>query len=108
MNLESVIQSEVSQKEKNKYERRYMESRKMVLMNLLAGQEQRCRHRERAVDTGWEGEGGQTESGPDIHSPTCRELVGLQRSTGASAGVRGARKTWVRGFRGRTHMYTNG
>ena len=52
MNLESVIQSEVSQKEKNKYEQRYTESRKMVLMNLLAGQEQRRRRRERAVDTG--------------------------------------------------------
>ena len=34
---ESVIQSEVSQKEKNK--RIYMESKKMVLMDLVAGQE---------------------------------------------------------------------
>ena len=35
MNLKSVIQSEVSQKERNKYrtERTYMESKKMVLMN---------------------------------------------------------------------------
>ena len=42
MNLESVIQSEVSQKEKNKYRiltHIYMESRKMVQMNLLPGQE---------------------------------------------------------------------
>ena len=44
MDLESVIQSEVSQKEKNKYcilTHIYMESKKkkMVLMNLLAGQE---------------------------------------------------------------------
>ena len=42
MNLESVIRSEVSQKEKNKYcvlMHIYMESRKMVLMNLVSGQE---------------------------------------------------------------------
>ena len=35
-----------------------MESRKMVLMNLFAGQKQRCRHRDRLVDTVGEGEGG--------------------------------------------------
>ena len=42
MDLESVIQSEVSQKEKNKYHMLtiYMESeKKKVLMNLVAGQE---------------------------------------------------------------------
>ena len=40
MDLESVIHSEVSQKEKNKYcvlTHIYMESRKMVLMNLVSG-----------------------------------------------------------------------
>ena len=48
MNLEPVAQSEVSQKEKNKYctVNIYMESRKMVLMNLFSGQEERLRHRE--------------------------------------------------------------
>ena len=41
MNLEPVIQSEVSQEEKNKYHilMHNMESRKIVLMNLFAGQE---------------------------------------------------------------------
>ena len=42
MNLEPVIQSEVSQKEKNKCSILiyiYMESGKMVLMNLFAGKE---------------------------------------------------------------------
>ena len=44
MNIESIIQSEVSQKEKNKYQilvhiSIYMESGKMVLMNLFAGQQ---------------------------------------------------------------------
>ena len=45
MDLESVIQSEVSQKEKNKYHMlthiygTKKKKRKMVLMNLVAGQE---------------------------------------------------------------------
>ena len=39
MNLESVVQSEVGHKEKNKYHilRIYIEPRKMVLMNLFSG-----------------------------------------------------------------------
>ena len=48
-NLELVIQNEISQKEKNKYRilrHIYMESRKMVLINLFARQEYRLRHRE--------------------------------------------------------------
>ena len=41
VNLEPIIQSEVSQKEKNKYHilMHRCESRKMVLMNLFAGQQ---------------------------------------------------------------------
>ena len=41
MNLESVIQSEVSQKEKDKYHMlsHIYGSRKMMLMNLFAGQQ---------------------------------------------------------------------
>ena len=44
MDLESVIQSEVSQKEKNKYHMLthtygILKKRKMVLMNLVAGQD---------------------------------------------------------------------
>ena len=41
MNLEPVIQSEVSQKEKNKYHilTHILESRKIVLMNLFEGQD---------------------------------------------------------------------
>ena len=41
-NLECIIQSEVSQKDKNKYgilTHIYMESRKIVLMNLFTGQQ---------------------------------------------------------------------
>ena len=50
VNLEAVIQSEVSQKEKNKYcilTRIYVESRKIVQMNLFPWQEERFRCRER-------------------------------------------------------------
>ena len=49
MNPEPIIQSEVSQKEKDKYcilMHIYMESRKMVLMNPFAGQQWRRRRRE--------------------------------------------------------------
>jgi len=36
-----------------------MESKKMVLMNLFAGQQWRCRHREQIYHwSGWEGEDG--------------------------------------------------
>ena len=62
MNLEPIIQSEVNQKEKNNYHiliHIYMESRKMVLMNLSAGQQWRCRLRKqtcghRAGRRGWD------------------------------------------------------
>ena len=49
MNLEPIIQSEVCQKEKDKYHivyRTYMEFRKMVLKNLFTGQQWRNRHSE--------------------------------------------------------------
>ena len=53
-------QSEVSQKEKNKYcvLNIYMESRKMLLINLFARQQQRDRNRERTC-----GHGGQVGEG---------------------------------------------
>ena len=63
MNLEPVIQTEVSQKEKNKYWNIYMEFRKMVLMNLVEN---------RVVDTVGKGEGGMNwESGIDIYTLSC-------------------------------------
>ena len=47
MNLEPIIQSEVSQKDKDKYRiLTYTESRKVVLKNLFTGQQWRNRHRE--------------------------------------------------------------
>ena len=50
----------------------YMESRKMVLMNLFAGQEQRHRCREQTVDTAREGEGGMNwENSTEIYILPC-------------------------------------
>ena len=47
MKLEPIIQNEANQKEKDKYRiPMYMESRKMVVKNLFAGQQWRNRHRE--------------------------------------------------------------
>ena len=65
MNLEPVKQSEVSQKEKNKYSllthtHIHVESRKMVLMNRFAGKEWRCRCRARTC-----GHSGDTVSRTD-------------------------------------------
>ena len=50
INLEPIIQSEVSQKERKTY-RIYMEYRKVVLMNLYAGQQWTLRLEKRLVDT---------------------------------------------------------
>ena len=65
MNLEPIIQTEMSQKEKNKYCIRtyiYTESRKMVPMNLFAGQQWRHRHREQTYGHG-SGSGQEGEDG---------------------------------------------
>ena len=49
MNLQPIVQSEVSQKEKDKYHILmyiYMESRKMLMKNLFTEQQWRISHRE--------------------------------------------------------------
>ena len=48
MNLEPIIRSEVTQKEKYKYciLAHYMEFKKMIPMVLLVGQQRRHRHKE--------------------------------------------------------------
>ena len=64
MNLEPIIQSEVSQKEKYQYliaTHIYTPSRKMVLMNLFAGQQWRSRYREQACGHSSGRRVGQTE-----------------------------------------------
>ena len=55
--LESVIQSEVSQRKTNMvYSHTHTKSRKMIQMNLFAGLEWKRRHRERYVNTEGKGE----------------------------------------------------
>ena len=51
MDLESAIQSEVSSKEKNKYINIYVESRKMVQMNLLQSRNRDTDVEHKLVDT---------------------------------------------------------
>ena len=53
MDLESAIQSEVSSKEKNKYINIYVESRKMVQMNLLQSRNRDIDIESKRVDTKW-------------------------------------------------------
>ena len=83
MNLEPVIQSGVSQKEKNKYCLLIcisMESRKMVLMKLFAGQQWRCRHREQTVDTVVVGESGMNgESSIDMCILSCVKQIASEK-----------------------------
>ena len=90
---ELVIQSEISQKKKNKYHiltHTYMESTEVVPMNLFVGQ-----GRDADVDTDlgtqWEEEGGKNwESGIDIYILLCvRQMASGKRlyKTGAQLGA---------------------
>ena len=60
MNLEPIIQSEVSQKEKHQYSTLciYMEFRKMVMATLYARQERDTDGKNRLLDSVGEGKGG--------------------------------------------------
>ena len=56
MKLEPIVQSEVSQKEKDKHHvLMHIESRKMVPKNLFAGQRWRNKHREQTYGHGERG-----------------------------------------------------
>ena len=72
MDQESIIQSKVSQKQKNEYHI-YIKSRKMVQMHLFAGQEQREMQMWRmGMWIRLEEEGGMNfESSVDSHSLAC-------------------------------------
>ena len=62
MNLEPIIQSEVSQKEKDKYHTLMHISRRIVLRNLFTGQQWRNRHREQTYGHGERGREGEVYS----------------------------------------------
>ena len=90
-----------------------MESRKMVLMKLFAGQEERHRHREWTCGQSGEGESGSSrDSSIDINAVPCVKQAARRKllyNTGSSA--RGSGTTlragmggWERGSRGRGYM----
>ena len=84
MNLEPIIQSKVSQKEKDKYHILmyiYMESRKMVLINLSARQKQRHRHKEWIYGHRWGRRGvGRIESSNETFGLSCVKLLNWCKS----------------------------
>ena len=121
MNLQHIIQSEVSQKVKNKYVYSciYVESRKKVLMNLSTGQQWRCRHREQTCGHSggrrgwnWIKSSVETYSLPYVKLDSqwkfaewCRELksVALWQPRGE-----GGIGSWEGSLRGRGHTYIYG
>ena len=77
MNLEPIIQSEVSQKERDKYlilTYIYTESRIMVLKNLFPGQQWRKRHREYTYGHGERGGEGEMyrKNNMENYITTCK------------------------------------
>ena len=76
VNLEPIIQSEVSQKEKDKHHIQCicMESRKMVPRNLFAGQQWRNRHKEQTCGHGGRGGVGEMygKSNMEIYIIICK------------------------------------
>ena len=73
INPEPIVQSEVSQKEKDKYEHMYMESGKLVLTNLSAGQQWRCRHGEETCGHNkGRRRGANGESSRETYSTVCK------------------------------------
>ena len=78
MNLEPILQSEVSQKEKDIiYECIYMESRKMVLKDLFAGQQWKNRNREQTYGHGKRGGEGEMygKSNMEIYITICKIIA---------------------------------
>ena len=66
----------------------YVESRKTVLLNLFAGQEERCSCREWTCGHGGRGGGMNWEIEIDVHAPPCVKQPAsgnLWYSTGSSA-----------------------
>ena len=76
MNLELIIQGEVSQKEKDKYRilKHMCRIRKIVLKNLLTGQQWRNRHREQTYGHGERGGEGEMhgKSNSETYTNICK------------------------------------
>ena len=92
-----------------------VESRKMVLMNLSAGQQRSRRHRDRLADPACEGEGGQTNSSTEIYtSRDVKQTAGrdLPHDAGSSNLLLYDNSEdgmgWEGGSRGKGRMYAYG
>ena len=74
MNLEPIIQSEVSQKEKYCILKHIYKSRIMVLKNLFSGQQWRNRHREQTYGQGERGGEGEMygKSNTETYITICK------------------------------------
>ena len=119
MNLEPILQSEVSQKEKDIiYECIYMESRKMVLKDLFAGQQWKNRNREQTYGHGKRGGEGEMygESNTETYITICKIdsqwefavcLRKLKRALYQPRGVRWGER-WEGVSKGRGYVYTYG
>ena len=118
MNLEPIIQSEVSQKEKDKYHiltHIYMESRRTVPRNLFSGQQWRNRHREWTNGHGERGGEGETygESNVETYITLCKidsqwEFAVCLRELkqGFYINLEGWGGKLEGGFKRRGHLYT--
>ena len=85
MNLEPIMQNEVSQEEKHKYciLHTSMESRGMVLMNLFTEPQWRRRHSEQTCDIVGEGEAGTNELSEwlgNIYIPKCKPIFTMRKN----------------------------
>ena len=91
----------------------YMESRKMVLMNLCAGQQWDTDTESRHVDTAGEGEGVNWETGTETHTPPCIKLDSQRklavRHRELQSGALWQPRVWhgVRGARGLQDTYVH-
>ena len=88
-NLETVIQSEVRQKEKNTVQYHfYVESKKMAEMNLLAKQKQSHRYNKQTFGDQMRGCGSrEIQTGTDIYTLLCIQQItheSLLLGTGSS------------------------
>ena len=114
MNLESVIQSEVSQKEKSKYHilNIYMESRKMVQMKYLQGRNRDTDTENSHMDMVM-GEGGMGKKNcTDIYILPCGKqiaggklLYNTEGSAQCSVMTQRGEMGWVRGKLKREGIY---
>ena len=121
INLEPIMQSEVSQKEKDKYPilTHIYRIQKMVLKNLFTGQQWRNRHREQNYGHGESGGEGEMygKGNMETYITICKiesqqefAIMSQETQTGPLYQPRevGWGGRWQGGSKGRGYMYTYG